>query len=90
MTNYLLIYFFSISLLTIIMYWIDKSSARAGGWRISEATLHILSLIGGTPAAYFAQRYFRHKTKKRSFQFTYWAIVFFQLSASITIIVHFY
>jgi len=35
------------SLLTFIMYAVDKSAARKGAWRTQESTLHLLSLAGG-------------------------------------------
>jgi uncharacterized membrane protein YsdA (DUF1294 family) len=41
--------------------------ARRGGWRVSEFTLLLTSLLGGSPGAFFASRYFRHKRRKQSF-----------------------
>lgn len=38
-----------ISVITVLMYAKDKSAAEWGKWRISESTLHSLSLIGGWP-----------------------------------------
>ena len=35
------------SLLTFIVYAIDKSAAKKGAWRTQESTLHLLSLAGG-------------------------------------------
>ena len=56
-----------INLLTFLAYGLDKARARSGGWRTSEQDLLLLAMIGGTPAAYAACRYFRHKTAKKSF-----------------------
>ena len=53
----------------------DKARARANEWRISEATLHLLEVIGGWPGAFVAQRRFRHKIAKRSYQAVFWAVV---------------
>jgi uncharacterized membrane protein YsdA (DUF1294 family) len=53
----------------------DKARAQANEWRISEATLHLLELIGGWPGAFVAQRRLRHKVSKRSYQAVFWAIV---------------
>ena len=67
------------SLVTFAIYGIDKFQARREGWRTSERTLHRLSLLGGWPGAWAGQKFFRHKTQKRGFQFVYWAIVFLHL-----------
>lgn len=56
------------SLLTFIVYGIDKSAARKGAWRTPEAQLHLLALAGGWPGAFIAQRVFHHKTRKQPFQ----------------------
>jgi uncharacterized membrane protein YsdA (DUF1294 family)/cold shock CspA family protein len=56
------------SLLTFIMYAVDKSAARNGAWRTQESTLHVLSLAGGWPGALVAQQKLRHKSKKQSFR----------------------
>ena len=63
------------SLLTFIMYAADKSAARRGTWRISEKTLHVLSLSGGWPGAIVAQQGLRHKTKKQPFRSIFWITV---------------
>ena len=44
-------------------------------WRVSEANLHLLELLGGWPAALLAQRRLRHKCSKGSYQFMFWLIV---------------
>ena len=54
-----------------ITYAADKSAARSGRWRIAERTLHVLALIGGWPGALIAQRVFRHKSRKPSFQIAF-------------------
>lgn len=57
----------AVNLAAFLAFGIDKARARAGGWRISEATLLGLALLGGTPGAYAARRHFRHKTRKQPF-----------------------
>lgn len=56
------------SILSLIVYQRDKSAAKRNLRRTPEITLHILALIGGWPGAILAQRWFRHKSKKLSFQ----------------------
>ncbi len=63
------------SLLTYIMYALDKTAAKSGGWRTPESTLHLLSLIGGWPGALIAQQKLRHKSKKQSFRSLFWVTV---------------
>jgi uncharacterized membrane protein YsdA (DUF1294 family) len=63
------------SAVTFFLYRSDKRRAEAGEWRIPEATLHIVELIGGWPGAFLAQRKFRHKTSKASYQVVFWIIV---------------
>lgn len=68
-----------INLITFFAYWLDKHAAQKGQWRTKEDTLHLWSLVGGWPAARFAQEVLRHKTVKASFQSTYWATVWLHL-----------
>ena len=70
------------SLLTFIVFAYDKWSAERGGGRISERTLHLLSLIGGWPGGIAAQLAFRHKTAKPAFQRTLRLVVVTQVSVS--------
>lgn len=63
------------SLVTLGVYRWDKYRAQKAQWRIAEATLHLLELGGGWPGALIAQRLFRHKNRKVSFQVVFWLIV---------------
>ena len=57
----------TVNLWTILRFWQDKKRAIAGDWRIPEANLLGLALIGGSPGALLARRWFRHKTRKEPF-----------------------
>lgn len=70
---------FSINLVTFIAYGIDKRAAKRGDWRVPEIRLHTLELLGGWPGAYLAQKFFHHKTKKKSYQSMFWLILAFQI-----------
>ena len=48
MANALLYYLIVINVVTFLVYGIDKWMAKKGSWRISEATLLILAVIGGS------------------------------------------
>jgi uncharacterized membrane protein YsdA (DUF1294 family) len=64
-----------VSLFTFFAYRSDKRRAEAGEWRIPESMLHMAELAGGWPGAFLAQRMFRHKTVKISYQIQFWIIV---------------
>jgi uncharacterized membrane protein YsdA (DUF1294 family) len=62
----------------VLTYWVyagDKRRAQTGGWRLAEARLHLLELLGGWPAAFLAQRRLRHKCSKGGYQLVFWLIV---------------
>lgn len=61
------------SVVTFAIYGWDKWRARRGGWRVKEATLQLLALLGGWPGAMAGRRLFSHKTRKRSFTLVLWA-----------------
>jgi uncharacterized membrane protein YsdA (DUF1294 family)/cold shock CspA family protein len=61
-----------VSIVTFLLYWLDKSAARRGDWRTQESTLLLLGLVGGWPGAVAAQRILRHKTSKQRFQSVFW------------------
>jgi uncharacterized membrane protein YsdA (DUF1294 family) len=75
---------------TFWLYFRDKQAAKVGKWRTSEARLHYLELVGGWIAAFIAQKVFRHKNKKASYQLTYNLIVIFHLSCWVTLFSLFY
>ncbi|HHI80153.1 MAG TPA: DUF1294 domain-containing protein [Planctomycetes bacterium] len=56
------------NLVVFFVYGFDKRRARRGGSRISEKALIFLALPGTLPGALLGMKVFRHKTKKRSFQ----------------------
>jgi uncharacterized membrane protein YsdA (DUF1294 family) len=70
------------NLFVFFAYGFDKRRARIGGWRISERALIILALPGTLPGAILGMKTFRHKTKKRSFQ---WKLLFPLLSNALLI-----
>jgi uncharacterized membrane protein YsdA (DUF1294 family) len=67
----ILVLYVAASLIAVGVYAADKSAARTGRWRTTESTLHVLALIGGWPGALIAQRVFRHKSRKPSFQIAF-------------------
>ena len=62
MANALLYYLIVINVVTFLVYGIDKWKAKQGSWRISEATLLILAVIGGSIGALLGMKIWHHKT----------------------------
>lgn len=62
-------YLIIINAVTFVYFAFDKSrSTQFGARRVPEKTLYILIALAGTFGALMAMHYFRHKTKKASFQ----------------------
>ncbi len=67
--------YLGLSLLTFLVYAMDKSAAQKGARRTSEQTLHGLALLGGWPGALIAQQILRHKSSKQEFRVVFWGTV---------------
>lgn len=59
---------------------LDKSRARRGGWRISEAALFTVAALGGAPLMLVTMRRIRHKTRHRRFMWGLPLIIAAQLA----------
>lgn len=71
-----------ISMMNVMSYWFyaqDKEAAQQGNRRVPENTLHILSFLGGWPAAWLAQQRLRHKTQKQPFRKIYFCTIFLNI-----------
>ena len=60
---------------------IDKRRAKRGAFRIPEANLFLIAVIGGSIGCIAGMYAFRHKTKHKSFVFGMPAILIVQLAA---------
>ncbi len=56
------------SVLTFILYGIDKRRAVRQEWRVPEATLLLCSFLGGGAGALLGMHVFHHKTRKWKFR----------------------
>ncbi len=57
------------SLITFVLYGLDKIMAKTGGWRTPEIVLHFFALMGGFTGGWIGRSFFRHKTQKGIFTF---------------------
>ena len=67
--NALLYYLMVINIVTFLVYGIDKIKAKQGSWRISEATLLIFAVIGGSIGAMLGMKVWHHKTMHKKFKY---------------------
>ena len=67
--NALLYYLIVINIVSFLVYGIDKWKAKQGSWRISEATLLILAVIGGSIGALLGMKIWHHKTMHKKFKY---------------------
>ena len=58
-----------INVVTFVVYGIDKWKAKQGSWRISEATLLMLAVIGGSIGALLGMQVWHHKTMHKKFKY---------------------
>ena len=65
----LLYYLAIINIITFIVYGIDKLKAKKGEWRIQEATLLLLAIIGGGIGAWYGVKVWHHKTLHKKFRY---------------------
>ena len=78
---FLVYHFICINIAVFLAYGVDKRAAVRGTWRVPEACLHTLEFLGGWVGAFAAQKFFRHKTKKRSYQVMFWLMLVLQGAA---------
>ena len=52
-----------VNAVAFIVYGIDKYRARNGKWRIPEATLLMLAVVGGSVGAWLGMKAWHHKTR---------------------------
>ena len=69
MTDVLLYYLIVINVVTFLVYGIDKWKAKQSKWRISEATLLLLAIIGGSVGAWLGMKTWHHKTMHKKFKY---------------------
>ena len=76
----LVCYLLAINAVTFIVYGIDKYKAKKAKWRISEATLLLLAVLGGSIGAWMGMKVWHHKTMHKKFKYGIPAILLIQIA----------
>ena len=64
MTNQIIAYYLIIfNIVTFLVYGIDKWKAKKSLWRIREASLLVLAVLGGSIGAWLGMKVWHHKTQ---------------------------
>ena len=80
-----LIYLAVINVVTFFIYGINKWKAKKSKWRIREAALLGLAVLGGSIGGWLGMKVWHHKTLHKKFRYGVPAIIIVQL----TIIVYY-
>ena len=78
--SYLVCYLLAINAVTFIVYGIDKYKAKKAKWRIPEATLLLLAVLGGSVGAWVGMKVWHHKTMHKKFKYGIPAILLIQIA----------
>ena len=73
-------YLLAINAVAFIMYGIDKYKAKKAKRRISEATLLLLAVLGGSIGAWMGMKVWHHKTMHKKFKYGIPAILLIQIA----------
>ena len=73
----------ALNLMTLFLFWLDKSRARRRKSRIPERTLFLLSILGGSLGALAGMQLWSHKTRHNSFRIGIPAILLLQAAAAL-------
>lgn len=63
----LILYLLIVNAIGLILMLVDKIKAKKNLWRIPEATLFLVAVIGGSIGSILGMYTFRHKTKHIKF-----------------------
>ena len=73
-------YLLAINAVAFIVYGIDKYKAKKAKWRIPEATLLLLALLGGSIGTWMGMKVWHHKTMHKKFKYGIPAILLMQIA----------
>ena len=70
-----------LSVITFVVYGIDKWKAKKDKWRIPESTLLLLAIVGGSIGALLGMKVWHHKTMHKKFKYGVPLILVLQIGA---------
>ena len=73
--NYLII----TNIVTFLVYGLDKWKAKKSKWRVREAALLGLAVLGGSIGAWLGMKVWHHKTMHKKFRYGIPAIIIIKL-----------
>ena len=76
-------YLLAVNIATFFLYGIDKYKAKKGRWRISEATLLLIAVVGGSIGAWAGMRLWHHKTMHKKFKYGIPVIIILQVALAV-------
>ena len=86
MTYFIIGYLVCINLAGLASMGMDKRKAIRRQWRIPEATLFLIALLGGSLGSIIGMQLFRHKTKHWYFVWGMPAIFFAELALMLLLV----
>ena len=89
MHQYSMYYLFAINIVSFFLYGIDKYKAKKGQWRIPEATLLMIAVIGGSIGAWVGMRLWHHKTMHKNFKYGIPVIIILQVALAVYLLTNF-
>ena len=88
MHQYSMYYLFAINIVSFFLYGIDKYKAKKNKWRISEASLLLMAVIGGSIGAWVGMRIWHHKTMHKKFKYGIPVIIIFQVALAVYLLIN--
>lgn len=86
----ILIYLAAMNIVAFFLYGIDKWKSRHDKWRVTEAKLIGIALLGGSLGALLGMKLWHHKTQHAKFRYGLPLILFFHLALSVAAMYYFY
>lgn len=83
-------YLLGINAAALIVYGIDKYKAKKAKWRISEASLLMLAIAGGSIGSWLGMKVWHHKTMHKKFKYGVPCILLLQIAAMLILRANFF
>jgi len=83
----ILIYLLAINVFAFFLYGTDKWKAKRSKWRIPEAPLLGMAVIGGSIGAWLGMKVWHHKTMHKKFKYGIPLILMIQIALVLLLIV---